>query len=532
MKKILAVAVVALLGTLAAVSSLHADPLKDGPEFLVSEYTLGYQDYPRVAMHSSGSFVVVWHDIGRDGDYYGIFARLYDSAGQATGGSFMVNTSTLDYQRLPAVAMDDAGNFVVVWDDYGQDGDGYGIVGQRFDSAGNMLGGEFVVNSTTALWQRIPDIAMDPAGNFVVVWESGYFPDPNISYDVFGQLFDSSGTAVGGEFQVNTYATDHQEYPRVAMDPFGEFIVVWESDGQDLSGDGIFMQLFDSTAAAVGGEFQVNTNSTFNQLFPVAMKDDLGNFVVAWDSAVQDGSAAGVFMRRFDSTGYPITDDLQVNSYTTYYQVLPSISHDGDGGFVVVWNSYDQDRSYNGVFGQAFDSNGVAVDKEFQVNTYTPYDQLFPAVGVNDAGDFVVVWSSYYQDGDYTGIYGQRFFSLGDIIITSPTDGSTLDCSDPALSRPTFTWTPGRFERYKVFVGYDPTFVKGTRVTSGKTLLKTRTWTPGKKKWRKACKKALAGSLFNPVLYIQIMGRDTDLRKRDPARTSYSDTVQVDARFF
>jgi len=38
-------------------------------------------------------------------------------------------------------------------------------------------------------------------------------------------------TSEGGEFQVNTYTTSYQENPAVALDAAGDFVVVWGSDG-------------------------------------------------------------------------------------------------------------------------------------------------------------------------------------------------------------------------------------------------------------------------------------------------------------
>ena len=58
----------------------------------------------------------------------------------------------------------------MVWSGRGQ-GDSDGIFGQRFDSAGNALGSEFRVNSTTGNVQQYPSVASDASGNFVVVWE-------------------------------------------------------------------------------------------------------------------------------------------------------------------------------------------------------------------------------------------------------------------------------------------------------------------------------------------------------------------------
>jgi hypothetical protein len=61
---------------------------------------------------------------------------------------------------------------VVVWQSWEQDGDGFGIFGQRFDAAATPVGSEFLVNSTTSEWQENAAIASDGAGGLVVVWQS------------------------------------------------------------------------------------------------------------------------------------------------------------------------------------------------------------------------------------------------------------------------------------------------------------------------------------------------------------------------
>ncbi len=64
-----------------------------------------------------------------------------------------VNSFTADIQDYPAVATQSGGAFVVVWESQ-QDGDGYGVFGQRFSSSGAKEGGEFQVNT---LHHRLPD---------------------------------------------------------------------------------------------------------------------------------------------------------------------------------------------------------------------------------------------------------------------------------------------------------------------------------------------------------------------------------------
>jgi hypothetical protein len=46
--------------------------------------------------------------------------------------------------------------------------------------------------------------------------------------------------------------------------------------------------------------------------------------------------------------------DFKVNTWTTDYQGIPSITSLSNGGFVVVWESYGQDGSAYGVYGLIF----------------------------------------------------------------------------------------------------------------------------------------------------------------------------------
>jgi hypothetical protein len=195
----------------------------------VNSYTTSSQYLPSVASGAGGNFVVVWQSHGQDGESGGIFGQRYDSGGVAQGDEFRVNSYTLSSQRLPSVASDASGNFVVVWQLSGLYG-AEGIFGQRYDSAGVPQGEEFQVNSGTA-YPGLPSVASDTIGNFVVVWD-----DPDVdSTGVFGQRYDSAGVAQGDEFQVNTFTTDRQAHASVGATGTNAFVVAWESEGQDGS---------------------------------------------------------------------------------------------------------------------------------------------------------------------------------------------------------------------------------------------------------------------------------------------------------
>src|SRR6185436_13726572 len=102
-----------------------------------------------------------------------------------------------------------------------------GIFARRFDSAGTPVGTEFQVNSYTTNSQAHPVVASDTNGNFVVAWaslQSG-------AYDIWAKRYDASGAAQGAEFRVNSYTTGAQTKPSIAADGSGNFVVVWGSQG-------------------------------------------------------------------------------------------------------------------------------------------------------------------------------------------------------------------------------------------------------------------------------------------------------------
>jgi hypothetical protein len=232
-------------------------------------------------------------------------------------------------------------------------------------AAGIPLGGEFQVNVQTAQGQSYPDVAKENDGDFIVVWSSGH--QAEAPPEIFFRRFDSTGMALDTEFQVNSSTQYVQDYPRVAPQSGGAFVVVWESQ-RDGDGYGIFGQRFTSLGAKEGGEFQINTYTVGYQTAAALAADADGDFVVTWSSADQDGDGGGIFGRFFDRFGVPQGVEFQVNSHTTATQEHGAVAVSTGGGFIVVWASSGQDGESRGIFAQRFDASGAPQGAEFQVN--------------------------------------------------------------------------------------------------------------------------------------------------------------------
>jgi hypothetical protein len=92
--------------------------------------------------------------------------------------------------------------------------------------------------------------------------------------------------------------TPYGMFGQVAHDALGNFVVAWNGPG-DGSDSASFAQRFSASGARRGAEFQVNTYITGQQTRSSVASDALGNFVVVWDSVGQDGSSIGVFAQRY-----------------------------------------------------------------------------------------------------------------------------------------------------------------------------------------------------------------------------------------
>ncbi|MGA2061003.1 MAG: hypothetical protein ABSG67_11015, partial [Thermoguttaceae bacterium] len=348
--------------------------------------------------------------------------------GTSTTGDTLVNSNQIGQQNQPAVACDAIGEYVVVWTTPAADGS-TDIMSQRYDKYGRTVGTQTVVNTFTTGNQAQPDVAMDPLGNYVVVW-AGNGADDNSG--VYAQVFDTFGKATGTQFRVNQFRTNVQNSPRVAMDPNGDFVVTWTSYGQAVPsqpsvGD-VYARRFNILSQPLSDEFLVNTNTSNQQNLSDVAMDSKGDFVIVWESDQQDGSSFGIYGQRYNSAGQRSGGEFQINSYTNDKQVNPSVAMDSSGDFVVAWSSFGQDGSGYGVYAQRFNAAGTRLGSEFRANQTTANFQWQPSVSMDNAGDFVITWSTFGQDNDLTkdyGIYARMYKANGTDYI-STTTGSAL----------------------------------------------------------------------------------------------------------
>lgn len=337
------------------------------------------------------------------------------AAAVTAGPSSRVNAGArlADLLSGARVATDADGDSVVVWVNYEDaSSEQAGIRGRLYDRLGLPKGGEFTISPDPLSGDapsRYPDVAMDDDGNFVVTW-----PGPS----VMARCYRADGTAVGGEFQVNTtpapFSFAGPGTPRAAMSGLGDFVIAWPASGDNYSTSRneytIRARRFGPDCLPLGPDFQAKAPTAgppspydIANLKGVAM-DDTAAFVIQYEAALEtpDGSIVErhVF-QRLDAAGNRLGAETPYNVNSDAggggLDLGAGIATDRSGNFVVAWHGRVSGQppltgvlGYQ-VFARRFDRSGRPVDAtEFIVSTGLTASA--PSVAMDDDGDFSVAW--------------------------------------------------------------------------------------------------------------------------------------------
>ncbi len=383
----------------------------------VSTVTPVYVGYarPAAATLSTGNYVTVWTEFGHGGDamastgasydYGGIYDRLYNSTGTASGAAFgvtPVGDGVDSYEA--AVAALNAGRYVAAY----RTGTSSYDVGYRIIEANGTIGSELIANTTTTGDQTSPAIATLTDGSFVITWASGGA--------IYAQKFNSAdGSKNGSELTIHSGTSDIN--PAIAALNNGDYAVAWAD-----SSTGNISAIVGSAPGTVISVSSDGGSWGASGSHPGVASLAGGGFVVVWDSYANDltnWTVSDIFFQRYTNSGVIQGSTVQANTVSAAYKFEPGIAALSGGGFVIAWQSDTGDYDSHGIFGRRFTSTGVAVDVgDFEINQYRKGDQIVPDVTALAGDLFAAVWeanpSSYYSTTP--GIYTRALL---------PTSGST-----------------------------------------------------------------------------------------------------------
>lgn len=367
----------------------------------VNSVSTGDQVAPAVAMAPNSDFVVVWEDdsSGSDGSgNHDILARGFSAGGCAGFDDLVVNTNPAGHQQSPAVAMDGAGNFVVVWADDHDDNDVFQIYARGFNFDGSERFAAFTVNTVDDGQQLNPAIAMAPDGRFVVAWEDDRARDGNAQILVRG--FAADGTERFGDRSVHATAEGVRLRPALGMADDGGFVVTWQDDSDANGTFQIHARGFTAEGAERFARLTVNAVDTGQQRNPAIGVASSGAFVVAWEDDQDRDGEYQLLARGFGAGGAPGLSEFRVHGTAGGDHLAPSLAMAPDGTWALAWEDDGAADGWFQVHAAAFGAEGAELLAEWTVNRIDDGQQLTPSVGLSGEGAIAVAW---WDDMDKNG---------------------------------------------------------------------------------------------------------------------------------
>ena len=370
-----------------------------------------WQSNSAVAVDNEGNFVVVWED-GRNSKWDDKRSRtggfpiwkfdIYARCFNKNGQPLGNSFLVTDMGVNPAVAIDSQGRIIITWE-WNMRRFVHYILAQRFDFNGNSLGDSFKVNEVSNGFT--PDVACDYIGNFAIAWGD----DRDGNKNIYVQHYDSTGLPIGANFSVIDDTTQSsQTYPAIAFDNNRNFVVTWE-DHRSGNAD-IYAQRYDSLRNTIDVNFKVNDDPEPSwQNYPDIAVDGDGKFVITWRDG-RDSNRGDIFAQRYHADGEPDSTNFKVNDDTgNNRQYNAVVAIDKEGSFLITW--YDNRNGNYDIYAQHFDSSGIAMGENKKVNDDTnSVDHRYPSIAASRGGIFVITWIDQ-RNGDYD-IYLQRYNSL------------------------------------------------------------------------------------------------------------------------
>jgi Ca2+-binding RTX toxin-like protein len=356
-----------------------------GPS-VVNTIAAGIQFAPTVAALNNGGYVAAWTDNGSaspDDPTQCVRAQIFDAAGNKVGAEFRVNTSTALDQTSPQVAVLNDGSFVIAFNHQASAVD-FDILARRFDQNGNPIGAEFAIANTGARDEFIGALTDKGNGRYLAVWGQD---DNKVQF----RENNNDGTTVGGPGPI--LGGGVQQFPVASTLANGTYVTAW------VDNDEIVFGQFGNPGS------QANTTTLGAQRSPAVQALENGGSVVAWVDAGTGLPTTEPFVlaQRYNAAGAKVGGEFNVSGAAGSIDFTgPSIAALANGTFFITWD----DRSL-GLRGQAFDANGVKVGGIVQI-TPTGSGGSFGNADMTVLSDGDTILTFGGSDSDGGGVQSQK----------------------------------------------------------------------------------------------------------------------------
>jgi hypothetical protein len=362
------------------------------PDVLVANWT------PAVAVDGAGNAVVVY----RHGT--GIRATRYNAANDTWSAPVGVETRSGGQAYSPSIAVDKNGAWLVIW----QQDESMSIKGlwQSTSTDGMTWTAPTAIATTPAF---SPVLAMNKDGVAVAAW---YGRDPTAGNYPCTASVRTAGTWSAPMVMKAANTANGYPEPVVAVGGTGEAFVVWHDvDDGTAREDSIYLRRY--TAGAWSAATLVESYDGGGADTQSVAANASGQAIIAWR---QTGATVDEMWARRYSPGGTLSAPVMLGQGTWIsWDPLSSATIDDTGVSTVAW-TFEVQKKFNvyvnrAAHTQAFPMDPTAIETDNMAaavnNSLTESAKAAPVLGSDAAGNVVLVWRK--STGTRFDLYGRRF---------------------------------------------------------------------------------------------------------------------------
>ena len=255
-----------------------------GTAILIETDDAGSAGNQGVAFDPNGNALAVWEQ--SDGTRTNIWANRYDAV-TGWGTATLIETDDSGDVNAPHVAFDPNGNAIAVWAQY--DGTRFNIWANRYDAATGW-GTATLIENDNAGSAGLPQVAFDADGNALAIWTQS----DGVRWNIWANRYDAA-TSWGTATPFETNDALHASVPQIAFDPNGNALAVWEQF--DDTRDNIWANRYDATTGW-GTPTIIETDDTGDAGSPHVAIDANDNALAVWHQS--DGTRSNIWANRYE----------------------------------------------------------------------------------------------------------------------------------------------------------------------------------------------------------------------------------------
>jgi hypothetical protein len=230
----------------------------------------------------------------------------------------------------PQVAVDPAGNALAVWEQ--SDGTRYNILANRY-TTGSGWGSPELLETDNAGDALDPEIDFDADGNAMAVWRQS----DGTRYNIWANRY-TAGSGWGSAALIETDNTGGAQNPQIAVDAAGNALAVW------IQFDGTVYNIWANRYTAGSGwgsAALIETDNAGSAHNPQVAIDPAGNALAVWTQS--DGTRDNIWANRYTVVGGWGSAEL-IETDDTGNALVPEVAVDAEGNALAVWYQYDGTR--------------------------------------------------------------------------------------------------------------------------------------------------------------------------------------------